>query len=401
MLDDTSFSIHPENHQPKQLKDFIDIGSLLNYEWKKGVFKGFCEHGYLYIEFISDSSARVVMNPHSREIHLNKELTKLQIDMEKLQLVVEQDTLIIKSEKMIIEINKKPMRISFLRKDGQPIVQERKIGMGLKNGKEVICYKEMSPDDQFYGLGEKTGFLNKRGERLTMWNSDVYAPHNPETDALYQSIPFFITLRNGKAHGIFFDNPGKTVFDFKTLKDVYSFHAETGMLDYYLLAGPTIKNVIEQYTSLTGRMPIPPKWALGYHQSRYSYETEEEVIDLISTFKEKEIPLDVVHLDIHYMDEYRVFTFNKSRFTHPQKLIESLLQQSIHVVPIVDPGVKADPEYSIFKEGLLNDYFCKYLDGQMYYGDVWPGKSAFPDFANTKVQQWWGDKHKFLHRIRD
>lgn len=133
-----------------------------------------------------------------------------------------------------------------------------------------------------------------------------------------------MTLNKGFAHGIFFDNPFKSIFDMKTERDIYSFSAEGGELDYYVMVGPTPKDVLEQYTTLTGRMDIPPKWALGYHQSRYSYETEAEVRELVTSFLEKEIPVDAIYLDIHYMDGYRVFTFDRNRFPNPEQLLKDL-----------------------------------------------------------------------------
>ncbi len=142
-------------------------------------------------------------------------------------------------------------------------------------------------------------------------------------------------------------------------------------------------------------MNIPPKWAIGYHQSRYSYETEAEVRALVQSFQEKGIPVDAIYLDIHYMDGYRVFTFDHERFPNPKKLVQDLLEMGIRVVPIVDPGVKEDPEYKTYQEGTYEDHFCKYIEGHPYFGDVWPGKSAFPDFTNTKTREWWGQNHKF------
>ncbi len=275
------------------------------------------------------------------------------------------------------------------------LVSENEKGMGHSATGEVICYKEMDKDDHFYGFGEKTSFLDKRGEKMTMWNSDVFAPHNPEIDALYESIPYFMTVNKGKAHGIFFDNTFKTVFDMKSSDETYSFSAEGGVINYYVLAGPSPKDVIKQYSYLTGRMPLPPKWAIGYHQSRYSYETEDEVRELVQTFKDKQIPLDAVYLDIHYMNGYRVFTFDEERYPNPGQLIADLKNEGIHVVPIVDPGVKVDPEYSTYQEGIQGDHFCKYMDGKIYNGDVWPGNSAFPDFTNETTRNWWGEKHDF------
>ncbi|HEX6923625.1 MAG TPA: TIM-barrel domain-containing protein, partial [Bacillales bacterium] len=136
-------------------------------------------------------------------------------------------------------------------------------------------------------------------------------------------------------------------------------------------------------------------WALGYHQSRYSYETEQEVRELAATFVKKGIPLDAIHLDIHYMDGYRVFTFDKERFPEPKKMIEDLKKQGIHAVPIVDAGVKEDPEFPIYQEGLQQDLFCKYIEGNLFFGDVWPGNSVFPDFTKAATRKWWGEKYKF------
>ncbi|WP_369404940.1 glycoside hydrolase family 31 protein [Piscibacillus salipiscarius] len=205
-----------------------------------------------------------------------------------------------------------------------------------------------------------------------------------------------MTLRDGQTSGIFFDNTFKSTFDMRVDQtDYYSFKAEGGQLDYYICAGPSPKHVMEQYTSLTGRMPLPPKWGLGYHQSRYSYETEEEVRELIKTFSEKDIPVDAIHLDIHYMNGYRVFTFDGSRFPNPEKLISDMKEKGIRIVPIVDPGVKVDAEYPIYQEGVTNDLFCKYIEGNIFFGDVWPGKSAFPDFTKEQARKWWGKKHEF------
>ncbi|HET7657547.1 MAG TPA: TIM-barrel domain-containing protein, partial [Bacillales bacterium] len=145
----------------------------------------------------------------------------------------------------------------------------------------------------------------------------------------------------------------------------------------------------------TGKMPLPPKWALGFHQSRYSYETEQEVRTLAEIFRERGIPLDAVHLDIHYMNGYRVFTFDQERFPNPQDMVNDLREQGIHIVPIVDAGVKVDENDSTYKEGLEKDLFCKYPDGQLFFGDVWPGNSAFPDFTKTDAREWWGNLNRF------
>ncbi|MGY3716214.1 glycoside hydrolase family 31 protein [Sutcliffiella cohnii] len=395
---DSSAAIQP-NKQVKIENKFIDVGNFLSYELIDKTIQIKTENSFVSILFYEKDIVRIVMNPNEVPslkssfgviAHPNKEIYYHMEDRG--------NDLYIKSSQFLIIIRKYPLRITILDIKGRTIVRENSLGMAYTEENEVICFKEMDTRDNFYGFGEKTGYLNKRGEKMTMWNTDVYAPHNPETDALYQSIPYFITMRNGSAHGIFFDNTFKTVFDMKSSEDKYSFSAEGGQLDYYVLAGPTIKDVVMQYTFLSGRMPLPPKWSLGYHQSRYSYQDEWEVREIAETFREKEIPLDCIYLDIHYMNEYRVFTFDKNNFPNPQRLVSDLKAMGIKIVPIVDPGVKADPEYTIYLEGVRGDKFCKYIEGDIFFGEVWPGKSAFPDFTSSEVQTWWGDKHNKFWR---
>lgn len=395
MLEDTSFAIHPGQKRPMYDTDYRDIGNVLEAVKTDNGAMVKTESGTLIIKFYRDDIVRFVLNPFG-ETTLQSS-PALITDGEKTEVLLSEENgkILLSSAKLHVYLNKSPLRITVTNSEGRLLVREGTKGMGYKGTKEIICFKEMDPEDHFYGFGEKTGYLDKRGEKMTMWNSDVYLPHNPETDPLYLSIPYFMTLRKGFAHGIFFDNTFKTVFDFRSEETNYSFWAEGGQINYYIMAGPTPKDVLEQYTFLTGRMPIPPKWAIGYHQSRYSYKTEQEVRELANTFIEKGIPLDAIYLDIHYMDGYRVFTFDRVSFPNPKKLIDDLKVQGIRIVPIVDPGVKEDPEYYIYQEGIREDHFCKYIEGNIYFGDVWPGNSAFPDFTSSKVQEWWGDKHKF------
>ncbi|WP_080848021.1 glycoside hydrolase family 31 protein [Cytobacillus gottheilii] len=399
-MQDTSFAILPENEKKLLNTAYKNIGALVSYKTKgNNSVELQCENGFVSVQFYRDDIVRMIMNPKS--VPIQKSSLAVIKEPEEVEVTIDEgkDEIAVTSQKIKLVIKKAPVLISIYDSQGQLIVSDAKEGMGYSSNQEVICYKKMDQDDHFYGFGEKTSFLDKRGEKMTMWNTDVYAPHNPEIDALYQSIPYFMSIRNGSAYGIFFDNTSKTVFDMKSSTDMYSFSAEAGQLDYYVFAGPSPKNVLEQYTDITGKMPLPPKWSLGYHQSRYSYKSEQEVRDLVAAFKEKDIPLDAVYLDIHYMDGYRVFTFDEDRFPNPKKLIQELKDAGIQVVPIVDPGVKEDPEYYIYQEGVRNDYFCKYIEGNIYFGPVWPGNSAFPDFTNSEVRKWWGDKYQFYTEL--
>ncbi|RTR27570.1 DUF5110 domain-containing protein [Robertmurraya yapensis] len=395
MLEDTSFAIHPGKEKRDGAITYTDIGNLVGYEKDAAGYMFNCTNGFVALQVFTDSIVRLTMNPTNKPVLDKSKAVMVRPEPVEIEEINTEHALTLKTKALVLTLQKEPFRVTVADTHGRVLVNEDGHGMAYRENGEVIAFKQMHENDHFYGFGEKSGHLDKRGEKLEMWNTDVYAPHNPETKALYESIPYFMTLRDGKAHGIFFDNTFKTYFDLQSSEAHYSFSAEGGQLDYYVLAGPHPKKVLEQYTYLTGRMPLPPKWSLGYHQSRYSYETEAEVRELAQNFIEKDIPVDVIHLDIHYMNGYRVFTFDKEKFPNPDQLIADLKEMGIRIVPIVDPGVKKDAEYPIYQEGVLGDHFCKYIEGDIYNGEVWPGVSAFPDFTEEKVRKWWGEKHAF------
>ena len=291
-----------------------------------------------------------------------------------------------------VEIYKSPCRISIFDKDMNLINEDEKsFGVSFV-GESVKCYKKLFNDERFFGLGEKTGNLDKRGNQYTMWNTD-HPAYNNTWDPLYVSIPFFIGEREHKAYGIFFDNTYKSYFNMGASNNrFYWFGADGGEMNYYFIYGPGIKKVISSYTELTGRMPLPPKWALGYQQSKWSYYPESEVKRIAQTFRDKKIPCDVIYLDIDYMNGYRVFTWNKDRFPNPPKMLSELKDEGFKIVPIIDPGIKADTSYFAAKEGLKKDLFVKYPDGVVYEGQVWPSWSYFTDFTKKEGRDWWGEK---------
>ena len=276
------------------------------------------------------------------------------------------------------------------------------IGMeGHESGDEVQAKVNLSLSldeaDCIYGLGDKTGVLNKREYEYEMWNSDIPAPHEDNFKSLYKSVPFMIVLKENAVYGVFFDNHGKSAFNLgKEYEDRIEYRAEDGMMDYYVITGENMAEVIGSYTWLTGRVPLPMRWTLGYHQCRWSYKTEAEVRQLAADFRRYEIPCDAIYFDIDYMDGYRVFTWNKDNFTDPDQLIIDLKEQGFQAVTIIDPGVKKDEDYYVYREGIEHDYFAKDVNGDVYINAVWPGDSAFPDFGRQEVRDWWGEKHQFL-----
>ena len=216
----------------------------------------------------------------------------------------------ISTDSLELFINKKPLRFTFKTKDGRIINQDDPDYGTSWIGTEVTTYKTLHPGEKFLGLGEKTGNLDRRGEAYVNWNTDN--PHYDEhSDPLYASIPFYIGIHNGLNYGIFLDNSYRTTFNFGASNDRFSFFsAEDGEMDYYFIWHEKIADIIKSYTWLTGRMEMPPLWSLGYQQCRWSYTPDSEVIDIASTFRQKEIPADVIYLDIDYMDAYKIFTWH-------------------------------------------------------------------------------------------
>ncbi len=287
-----------------------------------------------------------------------------------------------------------PFRLTFLDRRGHILDQDAAAGGMARNDSRVRVWKRLEDQDHFFGFGEKTGPLDKRNLKLggvayTMWNSDVYG-YGDATDPLYADIPFFLVLRQGEAHGIFFDNTWQSWFNIgHASRRRFSFGAEGGELNYYLIAGPSPRQVLRRYTRLTGRMPLPPLWALGYNQCRYSYSPAAKVLAIAHGFRRRRIPADVLWLDIAYMRGYRVFTWSPKRFPHPRKMLAQLHALGFHVVAIVDPGVKVDPVYAAFAGGRRRNVFVRYPDGSLYVGPVWPGPAAFPDFTAAGARAWW------------
>lgn len=243
-------------------------------------------------------------------------------------------------------------------------------------------------------MGEKTGNLDRRGTALQNWNTDAYA-YNAGTDPLYSSIPFFIGLHHGLSYGIFLDNTYKSFFNFGASNNRFSsISADAGDLNYFFLHGNSVREIIQHYTWLTGRMEMPPAWSIGYQQCRYSYYPDKEVLNVARTFREKEIPADAIVLDIHYMDHYKIFTWDGTKFPNPKGMIDALKAAGFHIVIMCDPGIKVEPGYETYDDGIRKDVFLKYSDGENYTGQVWPGWCHFPDFTNPKTRAWWAEKFK-------
>lgn len=255
-----------------------------------------------------------------------------------------------------------------------------------------------SEAETYYGFGEKAfSEMSRNGKFIVNWNTDTFS-YPIGTDPIYQSIPFFIALQDGKSYGLFFHNTFRTWFDMGARNPrKYSFGADGGELDYFVFTGGrgrSPKKVVADYATLTGKAPMPPIWALGNQQSRWSYFPEARVREVADGFRKRKIPLDVLYLDIDYMDGYRVFTWDKKRFPDPPKLIGDLAKDGIKTVVMIDPGLKVDPNYSVYADGKRQGLFVKNPDGSELNRNVWPQASAFPDFTDPRARKWFGDQYQ-------
>jgi alpha-glucosidase len=266
-------------------------------------------------------------------------------------------------------------------------------------------------DDAFYGLGEKSGRFNRRGRDFTLWNTDVLNPTataeftagrapddlrgdrtSTEFDPYYVSIPFFYHLAHGSSQtaAFFIDNGYRSTFDFAQA-DHYRCQFRGGQYTEYIFTAPTMPDILAAYTWLTGRMSLPPLWALGYHQCRWFHYSQTDVEAIAARHRAQNIPCDVLWLDIEYMDGYRVFTWNEDLFPDAPGMLNRLAEQGFKTITIIDPGVKVEPGYWVFDQAIERDVLCKTEGDDIYIGQVWPGKTAFPDFVSPEGRQWWGE----------
>ena len=254
----------------------------------------------------------------------------------------------------------------------------------------------LSEQAAVYGLGEMPRGINKRGWHYIANNTDE-SRHSEDKLSFYGAHNFLLVRDGSTCFGLFVDFPGKVYYDIGYSRhDLLSFHTETPDYDLYLLSGGNENAICREFRTLIGRSYIPPKWAFGLAQSRWGYKTEEDVREVARQYKEHDLPLDMICMDIEYMQDYADFTVNKERFPDLTKLSADLKAQGIRLVPIIDAGVRVDPNDSTCTEGLEKGYFCKKADGTPFVAAVWPGKAYFADFLRPEVREWFGHKYKAL-----
>ncbi|NRT15792.1 alpha-glucosidase [Flavobacterium sp. 28A] len=306
----------------------------------------------------------------------------------------------IKTSKVKCKIQKADLRVSIYDLNDLVLLEDE-LGFHWEESYEfggniVKMSKASKEGESFYGLGDKATQMNLKGKRIENFATDQYA-FQKDQEPLYKVVPFYIGLQNKQAYGIFFDNTFRTFFDFcQERRNVTSFWSEGGEMNYYFIFGPQMEDVVTTYTDLTGKPELPPLWALGYHQCKWSYYPESNVKEITAKFRALKIPCDAIYLDIDYMDGFRCFTWNKDYFPDPKRMVKELADDGFKTVVIIDPGIKIDKDYDVYNEALKNDYFCKRADGPYMKGKVWPGECNFPDYTNPEVREWWAGLFKEL-----
>ena len=308
--------------------------------------------------------------------------------------------IIVQTKNLVCKINKQTFNKTICDTQGRILNDDEK-GFHWEphpvyGGDIVKMSKQVQEKEHFFGLGDKPTSMNMKGKRFRLWGSDVYG-FKRDQDPLYKNIPFFIGLQNDLAYGIFFDNTFSSYFDFGSeRRSAASFWADGGEMNYYFIHGPKMIDVVRRYSHLTGVPELPPLWVLGYHQCKWSYYPESEVREVTEKFRTLKIPCDAIYLDIDYMDGFRCFTWDLEKFPDPKGLVTDLRDQGYKTIVIIDPGIKVDDQYDVFKQAFEKGYFCKRADGPYMKGKVWPGECYFPDFTNPEVRTWWSGLFKEL-----
>ncbi|PSB10292.1 alpha-glucosidase [filamentous cyanobacterium CCP2] len=385
---------------PTAEQECMTLGDVQSAQWDERSLFCDCGEAALLLTVLAPNLIRVQLAPTGAfAARRSWAVTKPDEEWAEVAVQMQEDdkAIVLKTEVMRVQMQRSPCRVTCFDHEGTPFAQDAERGIGWTDS-GISAWKQIEAEEHFYGFGERTGLLDKRSERMTNWTVDS-VDYTSLTDEMYQAIPFFLALRPGLSYGVFLHSTHWSQFDIGVEQPgVWQMQTRAKELDYYIIYGPEPAQILSTYTELTGRMPLPPKWALGYHQCRWSYESEEVVEQIAQEFRNRRIPCDVIHLDIDYMQGYRVFTWHQKRFPDPKALAQHLNQNGFQLVTIVDPGVKFEPEagYKIFDEGCEKDYFVRKPDGQIFHGYVWPDKSVFPDFMRPEVREWWSNCHAAL-----
>ncbi len=367
-------------------------GSITAWQKTPSGITGKTTNSLFKLEFYTDTLVRIVatrnevFNDHSYAVVAKPAPVSFHAEEHDQHLIITTNAL-------RIVIDKQSFTFSFQTPDGKIINEDDNLGIRWNNS-QVTAYKKLQEDERFIGLGEKNGPLDRRGRGYINWNTDSYG-YTPDTDPLYCTIPFYMGVHHNMVYGLFFDNSARTQFNFGASNNRFaSFAADMGDMNYYFIGGQTVSDILNAYSLLTGYMPLPPLWSIGYQQCRYSYYPDREVISVAENLRARDFPADAIVLDIHYMDKYKIFTWDPVNFPDPKAMMDTLKTKGFEVVVMCDPGIKIEDGYPAYESGKKENVFIQYPDGVNYAGEVWPGWCHFPDFTKPETRAWWAKQFK-------
>lgn len=378
----------------KKSNKWLEPGRVLEYIPYEHGIRLRCETGWIELYWLTADSLRVrfragleggrMLPPFSYAV------SKIDWPVVALDIAANADTLEIRTTAVVCTVHLKRFGLLLTTLDGRRIASVLHLEVTADGGNRAVF--GLDPQESCYGLGERAYTLNLRGKSLTLWNNDPIDPYERGTDPLCLSIPFYLGVINSLAYGMFWDNPGHGTVDLGAARpNEIIYESEGGELRFTLFAAADPKAVIARFTELTGRIPLPPLWALGYHQARFGYDSQSRLIEIANGMRQRGIPCDVLYLDADYMQEFRVFTVDGTRFPNFETLMQKLHDAGFRLILVLNPGVKAD-NYNIDQSGIREGIFLKYPDGQLVTAPVWPGAAHFPDFTNPAGRAWWSEQ---------
>lgn len=374
------------------------VSKIISYKKTAHGIEGRTAQTQFAVSVYSDNCIRVQISKNKEIDNFSYALANNSIpNFEMFSVNEKSKSLLIATNAIHLEIEKEPyFRVIFKDKTGNIINEDMQgEGMGVNfEGNKITTYKKLQEGERFVGMGESLGNLDRASSTVVTWNTDNYKYDDPRVP-MYISVPFYMGIFKDKVYGIYHDNTYKGFFNFGASNTRFSSVSfEGGDLDYFFIYDESMPKVLEHYTALTGRMPLPPKWSIGYHQSRCSYYPDTQVDFIAETFRQKKIPLDCIVLDADYLQEYEPFRLNLKRFPDMKALSKRLKSKGIELTTSVNPGIKIDSNYHAYKDGLANDIFVKYTDGELYKTEIYPNMNHYPDFTSKKARNWWIDQMK-------
>ncbi len=380
-----------------------NLGPVLSYEKTAHGIAGHTAMAEFSVDVYSPHVIRVRVTPQGTERHAGYALTTdMPPDFTQFSVDAVDPVVVLETSNITADVELRPdLRITFKDAAGVVINEDlpgKELGI-TQVGDKITVYKRLQDDERFIGMGEQLGNLDRRGSVITLKNTDNYRYDDPKVP-MYVSIPFFMGLHHQKAYGLFFNNSYRSVFNFGASNRRFaSYSFDGGVLDQFFIFDASVGKILEHYTSLTGRMPLPPRWSLGYQQSRCSYYPESQVKFIASTFRAKGIPLDGITLDADYLHQYQPFRINRERFPDMRRLADKLRGMNIELTASVNPGVAIDETYEQYKSGLQEKVFLRYADGELWVADIAPNTNHFVDFSDPRGRRWWIDNMKLYQDL--